>query len=177
MKKVFRSVIVSMAFVYSAAYAGTQTLGVEIGVSTMQQVKAALAKQTRVSDAGNNQYSGGPMFKTDGSSYDIDGLTGVLYIFDDQKKLAGIILTMGKSRFDAIFQAISGKYKVATQERPFVGNQYARFNSADSVIEMDAPHMGFDMEVRYVRKDLMQKFNAQSEADAAAKKKQEASKF
>ena len=37
--------------------------------------------------------------------------------------------------------------------------------------------MGFDMEVRYVQKDLMQKFNAQSQADAAAKKKQEASKF
>ena len=177
MKKEFRSAIFSIAFVYSAAYAGTQTLGVEIGASTVQQVKTALAKQARVSDAGNNQYSGGPMLKTDGASYDIDGLTEVLYIFDNQKKLAGVILTMDKSRFDAIFGALSAKYKVAEQERPFVGNQYARFHTADSIIEIDAPHLNFDMEVRYVRKDLMQKFNAQSQAEAEAKKKQESAKF
>ena len=42
---------------------------------------------------------------------------------------------------------------------------------------IDAPHLNFDMEVRYVRKDLMQKFNTQSQAEADAKKKQESAKF
>jgi hypothetical protein len=37
--------------------------------------------------------------------------------------------------------------------------------------------MSFQMEVRYLRGDLLQKFNSQSQAETAAKKKSEASKF
>ena len=160
-----------------SAYAGTQALGFEIGASTVDQVKSSLAKQTKVVDSGTNKFSAGPMLKTDGSSYEIEGLSEVLYIFDDQKKLAGVIMNMSKDRFDAVFKAISAKYKVTSQQRPFVGNQYARFKTQDSVVEMDAPHLGFDMEVRYIRNDLLQKFNSQSSAEAEAKKKREAAKF
>ena len=117
------------------------------------------------------------MYKTDGASYEIEGLTEVLYIFDDQMRLSGVLMQMNKERFDAVFQFLSGKYKVAAQQRPFVGSQFARFRPADAFIEMDAPHLGFNMEVRYIRNDLMQRFNAQSEAETAAKKKSEASKF
>jgi len=117
------------------------------------------------------------MLKTKGTSYEIDGLNEVLYIFDEKKILAGVIMGMNKARFDAIFQFLSSKYQVTSQERPFVGNQFARFKPSDSFIDVDAPHLSFTMEIRYVRNDLMQKFNAQSEAEAVAKKKSEASKF
>jgi len=161
----------------SLAQAGTQVLGYEIGATTVDQLKQELSKKTKLESSGTNKFSGGEMFKTDGAAYDIDGLTSVLYIFDEQKKLAAVIMDMGKHRFDAVFQFLSGKYKVVAQQRPFVGNQYARFRPSDAFIELDAPHLGFNMEVRYIRNDLMQKFNAQSEAEAAAKKKSEASKF
>lgn len=178
MKYFVQSALVAVTMMCSiAANAGTQALGFEIGASTVDQVKSSLAKQTKVSDSGTNKFTMGPMLKTDGSSYEIEGLTEVLYIFDDQKKLAGIIMNMSKARFDAVFQALSAKYKVASQQRPFVGNQFARFKAQDSVVEMDAPHLGFEMEVRYIRNDLMQKFNSQSAAEAEAKKKREASKF
>lgn len=158
-------------------HAGTQALGVEIGVSTADQVRTALSKQGRVTDNGINKYSGGPMFKTDGSAYDIEGLNEVLYIFDGQKKLAGLVMNMDKARFDAVFKALQAKYKVASQQRPFVGNQYARFKAPDALIEMDAPHLGFVLEVRYIRNDLMQSYSAQSTAEAEAKKKREAAQF
>lgn len=160
-----------------AAYAGTQVLGFEIGVSTIDQVKSSLAKQTKVIDSGTNKFTAGPMLKTDGSSYEIEGLNEVHYIFDDQKKLTGVIMNMDKTRFDSVFQALSGKYKVSSQQRPFVGNQFARFKTQDSVIEMDAPHLGFQMEVSYIRNDLMQKYNFQTASEAEAKKKREAAKF
>jgi hypothetical protein len=159
------------------AYAGTPVLGFEVGVSTVTQVSATLSKKTKVFDNGSNKFSNGPMVKTDGTSYEIDGLNEVLYIFDDQKKLMGVVMDMDKARFDNIFQFLSGKYKVTAQQRPFVGNQYARFKTTDSVIEIDAPHMSFQMEVRYLRNDLLQKFNAQSKSEAAAKKKSESEKF
>ena len=178
MRFILRSSLAILALVCSAAaHAGTAVLGFEIGVTTLDQAKQDLAKKTKPQSQGTNKYTGGEMIRTDGNGYDIEGLTGVLYIFDDQKKLAGVIMDMGKHRFDAIFQFLSSKYKVSAQQRPFVGNQYARFKPADAIVEIDAPHLGFEMEVRYIRNDLMQKFNAQSEAEAAAKKKSEASKF
>lgn len=177
MKHFVRLHVIAAALMCTVAQAGTQALGFEIGVSTTDQVKAALAKQTKVNDAGVNKYTAGPMLKTDGSSYEIEGLNEVLYIFDDQKKLAGVFMDMNKARFDAVFQALSGKYKVSSQQRPFVGDQFARFKTQDSIIEIDAPHMSFQMEVRYVRNDLMQKFNSQSAAEADSKKKREAAKF
>ncbi|OEZ63639.1 MULTISPECIES: hypothetical protein [unclassified Duganella] len=178
MKHFIQSVLAAFALTASiSAHAGTQALGFEIGVSSSDQVRSALVKQTKVLDAGANKFTGGAMLKTDGSSYEIEGLNEVLYIFDDQKKLAGMILGMDKGRFDSVFQAISGKYKVSSQQRPFVGNQFARFKTQDAVIEMDAPHLGFVMEVRYIRNDLMQKFNSQTAVEAEAKKKREAAKF
>lgn len=176
--RAFRSFLFTLTFaVCTLAHAGTQVLGFEIGATTVDQLRQDLSKKTKLESTGTNKYSGGEMFKTDGAPYDIDGLNSVLYIFDDQKKLAGVVMDMGKHRFDAVFQFLNGKYKVSAQQRPFVGNQFARFRPADSFIELDAPHLGFNMEVRYIRNDLMQKFNSQSESEAATKKKSEASKF
>lgn len=176
--RTIRSIVVILGFAISSlVHAGTQVLGVEIGTTTIDQLKQDLSKKTKLEMTGTNKFSGGEMIRTDGSAYDIEGLTSVLYIFDENKKLAGVLMDMGKHRFDAVFQFLNGKYKVVSQQRPFVGNQFARFRPSDAFIEMDAPHMGFNMEVRYIRNDLMQKFNAQSEAEAAAKKKSEASKF
>jgi len=167
---------VAIAFAGSA-FAGTQVLGFEIGSSSVEQVRADLTKKTEVRDAGTNKYSGGAMLETDGSSYQITGLKDVLYVFDSQKKLVAVIMNMDKEQFDQIYKYISAKYKVVSEQRPFVGHQYARFNSPDTVIEIDAPHLSFEMKVRYIRRDLMEKVNAQSQAEEAAKKKSEAAKF
>jgi len=157
--------------------AGTPVLGYEVGVATQGQVKAALEKKTKVSEVGTNEYSRGPMLRTDGSAYEFEGLNEVTFIFDDQKKLAGVLMMMSKFKFDTVFQALSKKYKVASHQRPLVGNQFARFNTPDTVIEHIAPHLSFDMNENYIRSDLMKKFLAQSTADAESKKKREAENF
>ncbi|MDI3295329.1 hypothetical protein [Janthinobacterium tructae] len=160
-----------------SAIAGTQVLGAEIGVTTSEQLRKALSRNTKIRDRGVNQYSGGQMLATDGSSYDIQGLSEVVYIFDAQGKLAGVIMDMDKNRFSSIYQLLRKKYKVRSEKRPFVGDQYALFKPADATIELDAPHLSFTMEVRYLRNDLLQKFNADTAAEEAAKKKTEAEKF
>lgn len=178
MRNFIRALFLIITFIGSnVVLAGTTALGFEIGVTTLDQVKSTVGKRTAVVDGGINKFSQGPMLKTDGSSYEIDGLRSVLYIFDTQKKLAAIIMNMDKSRFDHVYNALSGKYKVSSQQRPFVGNQFARFKTADAQIDLDAPHMSFEMEVRYVRADLMQKFTTQSAAEADEKRKREAAQF
>jgi hypothetical protein len=177
MKRAVMVLILSALSLMTIVYAGTPVLGFEIGTSTAHQVSTTLAAQTTVIDHGVNKWSGGQMLKTNGSSYDIDGLQSVLYIFDEGNLLSGVVMTMDKSRFDSIYQFLAAKYKVQTQQRPFVGDQFARFKTTDGVVEVDAPHMSFEMDVRYLRKDLVQKFNRQSQAEASAKRQREASKF
>lgn len=178
MKKIIQSIVFAVAALASGfVFSGTQVLGYEIGVSTVDQIKTSIAKQAKIKNEDTNKWTGGAQFHTDGSPFEIRGLQNVQYIFDDQKKLTAIIMTMGKDSFDSVFKALSAKYKVVNQERPFVGNQYAKLKSQDSIIEIDAPHMSFEMEVRYIRDDLMKKFSAQSAAEEQAKKKKEASKF
>lgn len=161
----------------SSAMAGTQVLDAELGVTTVEQLKSVLSKTTELQQQGVNKYSGGEMYAADGASYGIDGLNNVLYIFDNQKKLAGVILTMNKDRFNSIYDILNKKYKIVSKQRPFVGDQYALFRPSDANIEIAAPHLSFEMEVRYLRNDLVQQFNAKSEAESTAKKKTEAKKF
>lgn len=177
MKNLVRVLLAMATLAWGHVQAGTQVLGVEIGVSTLDQVRAGLAKQTKVMSGGINKYSAGEMLETEGDSYEIEGLGHVTYIFDSQKKLAAVLMSMDKNRFDAVAEAIGRKHKMSAQQRPFVGNQFARFKAPDAVIELNAPHLSFQMEVRYIRNDLMQKFNTQSAAESEAKTRREADKF
>jgi hypothetical protein len=161
----------------ATAQAGTQVIGVEIGVTTPEQLSQSVGGKGKLQSKGTNKYSGGEMYASGGDGYGIEGLTEVTYIFDGQKKLAAVLMDLDKSRFDAINKALSAKYKATAQQRPFVGDQYVRFQTADAVVELSAPHMSFAMTVNYVRNDLMQQFKTQSKAEQDSKARAEASKF
>lgn len=161
----------------STANAGTQVIGVEIGVTTPEQLTQSLAGKAKLQSKGVNKFSGGAMYATTGDGYGVDGLTEVTYIFDGQKKLAAVLMDLDKSRFDAINKALTAKYKATAQQRPFVGDQYMRFQTADAVVELNAPHMSFAMTAYYIRNDLMQRFKTQSKAEQEEKTRAEASKF
>jgi len=160
-----------------AALAGTPVLGVELGVSTLDQVRSTQGQKAELENAGVNEYTGGPMLVSEGTGYGIEGLRKVAYIFDSQKKLAAVLMTLEKGRFDTIARVVAGKYKLRSQERPFVGNQQATFQTGDGVIELNAPHMSFEMTALYARSDLMQQFKTQSKRAKDAKAASEASKF
>ncbi|WP_348694727.1 hypothetical protein [Duganella fentianensis] len=159
------------------AKAGTQVLGVEIGVTTSEELSNSLSRSTDLSERGINKYSGGKMLASDGSAYQIEGLTEVLYIFDSTGKLAGVIMEMDKERFASVYQYLQSKYKVRATRLPYVGDQFARFEPADAIIELDAPHLSFTMQLRYIRNDLSQKYKTDNAAERAAKKKAESAQF
>lgn len=91
--------------------AQVRVLDVEIGKTTMTQVKAQLNK-TKIVETSRNRYTEGPQFSTDGAGYDIESLKTVLYIFDREQKLAAVMMTMGKERFEEITSFLASKYKV-----------------------------------------------------------------
>ncbi len=164
-------------FLGTHAMAQVQVLGVEVGTSTVEQVKAQAGKVTRVTDAGMNKWSAGPMLRSNGNGYGIDGLSEVLYIFDKTGVLAAVVMTLGKDRFDEILGFVSGKYKTVSKQVPFVGDKYVRLKAKGVTIELDAPHLSFQMEARYLRDDFLQRFNASSDAETQEKKSSERGKF
>lgn len=167
-----------VALAPTLAFAQVQVVGFEIGTSTVQQVKSQLVKQqAKILDSMTNKFTGGPQFKTDGGGYDIESLSEVVYIFDKDQKLAAVLMVMDKGRFDEIFNFLAGKYKTTAKQRPFVGDMFARFKAKGTIIELEAPHLGFNMQANYIRDDLYQQFNAQTAQETQQKKATEKSKF
>ena len=148
---------------WASAHAGLKVMDVELGTSNVAQVRQTASASGQVVDDGENSWSGGPMLRVDRPDAGIEGLKSALYIFDKSGKLAGVVLTIstrkdqpGKaSRFDELAATLSGKYKQVKKVRPFVGDQYAKFAAQDAVIELDSPHMSFDLQLRYLTPDMM----------------------
>ncbi|MBI3478770.1 MAG: hypothetical protein HY016_00185 [Nitrosomonadales bacterium] len=160
------------------AYANNAApFGQELGVATYAQVKQQVGDKSDLSDAGTNKYSGGRMLQGDGRGLGIEGLSKVTFIFDRADKLAGVLMTLPKDSFKPTLKALSAKYKLVDSEVPFVGNASAKLKQGDSVIELDAPHLSFEMKVLYLTNGLKQAFQQQSSNERVTKEKRQADMF
>ncbi len=117
------------------------------------------------------------MLQGDGSGLGIEGLSEVTFIFDRADKLAGVVMTLPKESFKPTLKALSAKYKLLDSQLPFVGDASAHLKQGDSLVEMNAPHMSFTMEVLYLTNGLKQAFQQKSTNDRAAKEKRQADMF
>lgn len=160
----------------SALAANAAPLGLELGVASLDQVKTRLSA-TRLTPAGINAWSDGPMFESDGAGLDIDGLQRITFIFDKGNRLAGVVMTMADTRFDEVFQHLSGKYRLQSKQIPFVGDRYARFSQEASIIEIEDPHLSFEMEVRYLTNELVNAFKQRRATQEAQRKQRQRANF
>lgn len=140
-------------------------LGQELGVSTEQQVMAAVPREANVQGKGENKFTGGLQFETSGDGYGVEALSKVSYIFDEDKKLASVILVLGKHRFDDLFGVLAKKYTVTAKERPNLGDMSARLNGKGGTVILNAPHLSFELTVSYVRDDLYRNVVATTEKE------------
>lgn len=166
-----------MAFSNLALAANAAPFGQELGVATYAQVKQQVGGKTDLADAGTNKFSGGKMLRGDGKGLGIEGLSEVTFIFDRTDKLAGVIMNLPKESFKPTLKTLATKYTLVSSEVPFVGNASARLKQGDSMIELNAPHMSFTMEVLYLTNGLKQAFQQQSSNERAAKEKRQADMF
>jgi hypothetical protein len=169
--------LLGIAFSNTAFATNAAPLGFELGVATSAQVKQQIGGKTSLSDAGTNKYSGGKMLQGEGSGLGIEGLSEITFIFDQSDKLAAVLMTLPKGSFQKTLSALSGKYKLITKEVPFVGDASAKLQQGDSVIDISAPHMSFQMTVSYLTKNLKQAFKQQAGSEQAAKEKHQADQF
>ncbi len=149
------------------AFADPAPFGLEVGKATISDAK----KLYKISEDGTNKYSNGPMYSVPTSQIDFDGLNELTLIFDNSNVLVGVLAILPKHQFKSMHQSLSGKYKVVSQEIPFVGNSSAKYVNGNTEITLNAPHLSFDMSMNYLHKELVKAFEAQSKAEAEAKKK------
>ena len=152
-------------------------LGLEIGYANIGGVKAKIGKSTDLVDKGINAYTYGPMLSSNGAGLDIDGLSEITFIFNKDGVLEGVLMTMPKKAVE-MHGSLSKKYKVVTNNiDTFMGNGYAKYSKGDSIVELNAPHMSFKMNINYLSKKLMADFLRESQAEATSKKKNQESKL
>lgn len=138
------------------AYSGPGPFGLSVGGTSLAEARSELSSRTQVQDAGTNKWTLGPMLKASSSGLGLDGLQDTLLIFDADEVLVGAILTLQKSRYRDIKDMMSEQYQMVSDEAPFVGNQLATYREDDVTIEVSAPHMSFQMEIRYFHPTLME---------------------
>ncbi len=81
------------------------------------------------------------------------------------------------SGFKKTLATLSGKYKLVEKRAPFVGDSYAKFRQGDSIVGLDAPHLSFNMSLRYLTNELQASFNRQAEAEKPEKQRKRASQL
>lgn len=172
--------------VKSANAQNAAPLGLELGVADMSQVKKDVGSKTTLSPNGVNKYSHGPMLESNGNGLGIDGLTDIVFIFDTKNKLAGVLMTLPKqesfgdmenSGFKKVYKSLSSKYKIVKKNIQFVGDSYALFKQGDSVVELNAPHLSFDMQVNYLTNSLSASFKDKSTKENAIHSQEQTNKF
>lgn len=164
-------------FAIPALAANAAPLGMELNVATYAQVKQQVGGKTSLSDTGINKYSGGKMLQGNGDGLGIEGLSEITFIFDVSDKLAAVLMTLPKDSFAKTLSALSGKYKLIEKQVPFVGNASAKLQQGDTEIDLNAPHLSFQMSVQYVSKNLKQAFTQQAKNERATKEKKQADQF
>ncbi|MEW6022513.1 MAG: hypothetical protein AB1807_10270 [Pseudomonadota bacterium] len=158
------------AFAHAAAATNAAPLGLEIGKATAADVARLVPKPER---AGTNRYSGGAQWQTDGNEAGLEGLKRVDYLFDRSNVLVAVEMTFSKNP-KGMMKLFSGKYKlVSNKVDDFMNYGSARYEKGDTYIDINAPHMSFDMTVTYATKALMKSFK-QTVSDTEQEKKNKA---
>lgn len=168
-----KGIALALSLLSTAAFADPTIFGMELGKMTETELKA----KYNVSSNGTNKYSNGNMYSIPTSSINFSGLKEVTAIFDTNSKLVAVLTTVPKNKFDYLHQTLGGKYKLVSKNIPFVGNKSVKYRDGTTDITLEAPHMSFDMSMNYIRDDLMQAFNSQSQAEARKKQANEASQL
>ncbi|ENW97105.1 hypothetical protein [Acinetobacter sp. NIPH 298] len=161
---------------------GTPVLGFKLRDSTFESVKKRLSHY----QVGGESYAGGGILANDGSGFDIDGLMGTQFGFDQDQKLAYASMVikevdhMNHTTYKKVVNYVQeNDYKVIDKQDPFVGNRSTTFKTPNQeFVVVSAPHMGgFKVEVEYFTDDFEQKRRDYQSQQRAAQAKSESANF
>ncbi|HYG87219.1 MAG TPA: hypothetical protein VD978_13255 [Azospirillum sp.] len=181
--KLFRALCtLLLVFFASSATADNmpKPLGIPLG-ATVDEAQAVLA-DSPMSETGISTYTKGPIFTVSGVGLNVQDLQQVTLIFDKERRLAALQMTMsaggfGKPGYDRVLGYLKSQYPLKSNANPSVGNKFSLFETKDARVELDAPHMSFDMTVTYMTKAFHRVFIQTTNAEKKAKNQSESARF
>ncbi len=168
-----KQIIASLILFSSTAYADPTIFNMELGKTTEAEVK----EMYPVENNGVNRYSDGNQYLIPVSKIEFDGLKRVSVIFDDKGILVAVLTTLPNTKFDYLNGILAKKYQLVKKEIPFVGTKLVTFKDGDSKIELNSPHLDFDMYMDYIRNDFLKIYEQKKQEEKNQKTKNEASQL
>ncbi|MDV7339306.1 hypothetical protein RYZ26_06860 [Terasakiella sp. A23] len=176
--RTFLFLVFTLFVVPSLAAEEAAPFGFEIGTDTLMSSRTKATERGYAHKIdGENKYTGGLMLDIDVSSAQVNGVKKLILIFDQQEILQGVTFDSRKHHFNDFDGFISQKYVPVKRQVPFVGNKYVEYQAPNAIIKLNAPHMGFEMNIVYASQELLSSFNSISKAEDAQEKKKAASQF
>ena len=169
--RVFLMVFMGLFAVNPALASGAGPFGLEVGGSTRAEVE----RQFRGAEsAGINRWSEGPMVSVPGSSLPLDGALSALFIFNPDDTLEAVIITLRKQRFEAIRGLLNELYRPVSARVPFVGDRLVTWEADGILIELDSPHLSFEMDLRYLAQGFLRRYREQHALEQQQQRQQQA---
>lgn len=150
--------------------ADASVAGLQLGKTTIQE----LQNKYDVEMSGINEWSKGEMYTINKNDIAIEGLKDATAIFSKDGKLEAVLLTISDYRFDDLAKSLKKKYKVVKSVKPFVGDALLKLKDGNTTIELNDPHMSFDMTLSYIQDDFEKSYQKQSKAKQRQKQDAEA---
>lgn len=170
MKKIFTTLTIAFALLTNSVFADSSVLGLKMGQTTISELK----QMYDVEHTGTNSWSLGEMYSINKRDIPLEGLEQATAIFDTDGKLVCVNMTIGKYRFEEMNSQLKKKYKVTKSVIPFVGDKFVSLKDGNTIIQLDAPHMSFEMSLLYAQKSFMDSFKSGSKKKEEQKKQKEA---
>ncbi|MFY9589559.1 hypothetical protein [Rickettsia endosymbiont of Halotydeus destructor] len=135
------------------SYAMPVPIGLELNKATVSDI----IKKYKVIKKESNYWQGYNYF-IDIKDINLEKISQALVICNDFNIVEAVILTIDKNRFEEFYTALTNKYVLIKKDIKMGGNKSAAFTDEDCSIILEAPELGFDMELTYVTDNFYKKF-------------------
>lgn len=160
--------VIGVAF--SPVKASTEAFGITLGETTLEQLGKKFPSLKKESLQGDMI-----RYAIDKEDLNYDKIKGPLRVFIEPPTGKVVViyafLNKGMEGFEETNSVLARKYTKKKLINPFVGDKYARYVNGSDVIELNAPHMDFEMSLIYLTKaryDIMQENRAAAKKEKAA---------
>ena len=136
-------------------------LGFVMGVSTLEQVQAQAMRQENPLVPVQEPLTGGtaltPKAEDQGRPHGDAELSSVVYLFDKNQKLAGVLMRIGADRYAPAYEYLARQYHLAPGNDPQDNQAWVKFQAPGVTIELAPPDDEGKVRVIYLRDDFYQK--------------------
>ena len=159
---------------FSAADEGIGPFGLSIGTSQPDEV---LERFPDAVEVGSNSWTGGAMYRVEGAHLPLQGARRATFVFGQDDRLDAVLITLNKRRFDAVRRLLDEQYPRVSARIPHVGDAHVEWRVGDVIIELDSPHMSFDMQLEYQTRRFVDQFESGMRERQESQRRQEGSQL